>query len=147
MTLEKALDLSPREAGGAGNRIQGQRPFDVLLHELRDLDEACVRDANLRLQRDVLPVFVVAHTIDDELFGDEISDARSELDADEMQHEIQRRDTAGAGVAVAIDGKELIADENARKLLAQRGEILPMDGGMVLIEESRACLLYTSRCV
>src|SRR5204863_9562250 len=51
--------------------------------------------------------------------------------------QIERRHSTGAGEAIVIDRKELIAEADAGKLLPQRREILPMDGRPVLVEESR----------
>src|SRR5438132_13614475 len=53
-----------------------------------------------------------------------------------MQHQIERRHSTGAGEAIVIDRKELIAEADAGKLLPQRREILPMDGRPVLVEDS-----------
>ena len=66
-----------------------------------------MKDADLRAQRNVLAVAVVAHALEDELLGDELRDARPELVLDHVQHQVERRDAAGAGVAVAIDREEL----------------------------------------
>ena len=56
---------------------------------------------------------------------------------DQVQHQVQRRDAAGAGEAVAVDAEELVAQLDARKFLAQRREVLPVDGGAVVIQQPR----------
>jgi hypothetical protein len=52
-----------------------------------------------------------------------------------MQHHVERRDAAGAGETIAVDGEELIADQHARKLFAQRREIFPVNGGVIAVEQ------------
>src|SRR4029077_13190158 len=137
MALEQALDLAPRQSGGGGDLIERQGLLDVLFHELRHLDQALRAHADLGAQWHVLPVAVVAHPIHDELLGDELRNARTELRLHQVQHQIQRRDAARAGEAVAVDGEQLITQMDAWEFLAQRREILPVDGGAVLIQQSR----------
>ena len=55
----------------------------------------------------------------------------------QVQHQIQRRDPARAGEAVAVDAEELVAEVDTRKLLAQRREIFPVNRRAVAIQESR----------
>ena len=68
---------------------------------------ALVEHADLRLQRDVLAVAVVADAVEDELLGDERRDVGPEIVLDHVEHQVERRDAAGAGVAVAVDREEL----------------------------------------
>ena len=92
---------------------------------------------HLRLQRDVLAVAVVADAVEDELLGDERRDVGPEIVLDHVEHQVERRDAAGARVAVAVDREELRGELDPRKLLAQRGHVLPVDRGAVLVEEPR----------
>ena len=62
--------------------------------------------------------------------------ARAELGFHQVQHQVERCDPAGAGEAVAVDGEQLIIQLDARELLVQRREILPVDRGAVLVEKS-----------
>ena len=62
------LDLPPREPGRLRNLLERQRFLDVLLHDLRDPNEAAMRNADAGPQRHVLPIPVLANPIDDELF-------------------------------------------------------------------------------
>src|SRR5437764_1247921 len=39
MPLEKPLDLAPRQPGGGGDLIEGERSLDILFHELCHLDQ------------------------------------------------------------------------------------------------------------
>src|ERR1700733_2528123 len=137
VALEQPLDLAARQAGGRGDLIERQRPLDVLFHQLRDPDEALVADANLGAQRHVLPVTVTAHAIDDELLGDQLRDLRAESRLDRVQPQTERCNTARAGEAVTVDGEELVAQTDARELLAQRREVLPVDGRAVLVQQPR----------
>ena len=105
-----------------------------------------MRDADLRAQRHVLPVAVVADAVDDELLGNELRDVRTELALDQVQHQVERRHAAGAGEAVAVDAEELVAQLDARKLLAQRREILPVDGRAVAIEQAGFRRAHNRRC-
>src|SRR5215472_7316952 len=132
--LEEPLDLAAREPGRGGNLIERQRLLDVLLHELRHLDQALVAHADLSSQRHVLPVAVVAHALDDELLGDQLRDACSELRLHQVEHQVERCHTTGAGEAIPVDAEELIAQLYAGELLAQRRQILPMNGRAVFIQ-------------
>jgi hypothetical protein len=135
--LEQALDLPARQPRRLRDLLQGQRLLDVLLHELRDPDQAPMRHTHLRTQGNVLAIRVLADSIDDELLRDQLRDLRTQLHLDEVQHEIERRRAAGAGEAVAVDGEQLIADPHPRELLAQRRKILPMYGGAEIVEQAR----------
>ena len=127
IALEEALDLPPRQAGRLGDFLQAERLLDVLLHQLRDADQAAVRHAYLRPQRDVLAIGVLAHAIDDELLGHQLRNARSQLSLYEVQHEVQGRGAARAGKAIAVDGEQLVADAHPGEFFAQRGKIFPMN--------------------
>src|SRR5579862_62746 len=118
MALEEPFDLAPREPRGRSDLIERERLLDVFLHQLRDPNEALVAHADLRAQRHVLSVAVVADAIDDELLGDQLRHACAKLRLDEMEHQIQRRDAPRAGKAIAVDREELIRKVDARKLLA-----------------------------
>ncbi len=83
------------------------------------MNQPLVTDADLRAQRDVLPVAVIADSIDDELLGDELRDPRAQFRLHQVQHQVQGRDAAGAGEAVAVDGEELVAEQNAGEFLSQ----------------------------
>src|SRR5579864_4030791 len=48
MALEEPLDLPARKPRGSGDLIERERPLDVVLHELRHLDEAFVVHTELR---------------------------------------------------------------------------------------------------
>ncbi len=60
-------------------------------------------DAELGAQRHVLAIAVAPDALDDELLGDLLRDARPELLLHQVQHQIEWRDAAGAGEAVAVD--------------------------------------------
>src|SRR6516162_2560694 len=116
--LEEPLDLAARESGRGGNLIERQRLLDVLLHELRHLDQALVTHAALCSQGDVLPVAVVADALDDELLGDQLRDARPELRLHQVQHQVERCHATGARETIPVDAEELIAQMYAGELLA-----------------------------
>ena len=84
MALEEPLDLAPRQRRGGRDLIERERLLDVVLHQLRHLDQGVVADADLRAQRHILTVPVVAHAIDDELLGDELRDAGIEFGLDQV---------------------------------------------------------------
>src|SRR5487761_948137 len=50
---------------------------------------------------------------------------------DDRQHQVERRHAAGAGDAVAVDAVEILDEVDGRKLLADRPQILPMDGAAI----------------
>ncbi len=97
-----------------------------------------MRDADTGTQRYVLSIPILAHAIDDELLRYALRDPRAELGLDEVQHQIERRRPTRAGEAVAVDGEELVADEHAGKFLAQRRNVLPVNGRAIIVEEPRA---------
>src|SRR5579862_7268571 len=138
VALEQSLDLAARQARGGGDGIERHRPFDVLFHQLRHLDQALVTSAELCAQRYELLIPVVARPIDDKLLRDQLSHARAQLALDQVQHQVERRDPPGGRVTIAVDRKYLIAEHDARKLFAQRREILPVDRGPVGIEQPGA---------
>ena len=61
------------------------------------------------------------------------------LQLDEVKHQVQGGGAARGRVAIAIDAEHLVVQVHARKLLAQRRQVLPVDGRLVVIEQSRAC--------
>ena len=134
VALEETLDLPTRELRCVRNLIEGQRLLDVLLHQLRNPDEGVVTHPDLCAQRHVLAVAVVAHALDDELLGDQLRDACSELRLHQVEHQVERCHATGAGEAIPVDAEELIAQLYAGELLAQRREILPMNGCAVFIQ-------------
>ncbi len=136
MAFEEPLDLASGQLGGGCDLIERQRFLDVFLHELRDMDQRFVAGADLCAQRHVLPVAVVANAIHDELLGDELTDPRPQLRLHQVQHQVQRRDSAGAGEAVAIDRKELVAQQDSRELLTQCRQILPVNRRPILVEQA-----------
>ena len=56
-----------------------------------------MRYPDLRPQRHILPIRVLAHPIDYELLGHQLRDPRPELQLNEIEHEVQRRRPPGAG--------------------------------------------------
>ena len=84
MAFEQTLDLAAGQLRGGGDLIERQRLLDVVLHQLRYLDERFVASTHLRAQRHVLPVAVVADAIENELFGDELRHLRPESRLDRL---------------------------------------------------------------
>ena len=70
--------------------------------------------ADLRLQRDVLAVAVVADAIEDELLGDQRRDVAAEVIPDHVEHQVERGDAARARVAIAVDREELVGEVGMR---------------------------------
>src|SRR5882757_3037352 len=95
-----------------------------------------MRCADLRTQRHILAVGVLTHALDDELLRHQLRDPRSQLQLNQIEHEIERCGAAGAGVPVPVDGEQLVANAHSRKLLAQGGEILPMNRGAKIVEQA-----------
>jgi hypothetical protein len=54
---------------------------------------------------------------------------------DQVAHEVESRDPAGAGDAVAIDDVELLADGDIRILVAEHGRRLPMQGDAIAVQQ------------
>ena len=92
-------------------------------------------DPHQRSQGHVLAVIAVADPVNDELLGNEPRDPGTQLVLDEVQHELERRDAARTGKAVAIDREQLIRDQDAREFFTQRREVLPVNRRLVAVEE------------
>src|SRR5882757_9727673 len=136
VALEQPLDLAARQFRGRRDLIERQRPLDVVLHQLRDPDERLVARADLGPQRHVLPVAVVAHAVENELLGDQLRHLLAEAGLDEIQHQIEWGSAAGARKTVAVDAEQLVVQQNARKLFPQCRQVLPMDTGLVLVQQT-----------
>jgi hypothetical protein len=50
-----------------------------------------------------------------------------------------RRLTAGAGDSVAVDQEQVIGYHDFGKILAQAGDVFPVDGAAVAVQQSRPC--------
>src|SRR5580698_94504 len=92
--------------------------------------------ADLCAQRDVLPVTVTAYAVDDELLGNLLRDARAEFGLYQVQHQVQWRNAAGAGEPIAVDGEELVAQQDPWEFFAQSRQVFPVNGRLVLIEQT-----------
>jgi hypothetical protein len=55
-----------------------------------------------------------------------------------MNH-VHRRLTAGAGDSVAVDQEQVIGYHDFGKILAQAGDVFPVDGAAVAVQQSRPC--------
>src|ERR1700692_601616 len=97
-----------------------------------------MRSADLRPQRHVLAVRILTDALDDELLRHQLRDSRSELQLNQIEHEIERCSSAGTGVPVPVDGEQLVADAHAGKLLAQGGQVLPVNRGSKIVEQAGA---------
>src|ERR1700688_773111 len=97
-----------------------------------------MRSADLRPQRHVLAVGVLADAFEDELLRHQLRDPWSKLLLYQIEHEIERCGSAGTGVPVPVDGEQLVADAHAGKLLAQGGQILPVNRGAKIVEQTGA---------
>ena len=58
--------------------------------------------------------------------------------AEQMHHQVERRDAAAARIAVAIDFIEAVRDRQARKLLDERVLVFPVDRASIAVQEPRA---------
>ena len=79
----------------------------------------------------------MADALEHELLGHLLRDGAAMLLLDQIDHEIERRRAARAGVAIAIDGEYLGANLDQRKFFAQRVHVFPMNGRLVAIEQTR----------
>ena len=136
VALEQALDLAPRHTNQRRDLVQRQRLLDIRFHERGGLDQVLVKQAHAGLQRNVLAVLVVADAVEDELLGDQRRNMAPMVLLDDVQHQVQRRHAAGAGVAVAVDHKQLLGKSHARKLFTQRRHVFPMDDGLVFVQQA-----------
>src|ERR1700684_539451 len=68
---------------------------------------------------------------DDELRAAAIGDRATEPRPNQRQHQIERRDAAGACDAVAINRVEIIEELDVGEFFADRTEVLPVDGAAV----------------
>src|SRR4029077_20315266 len=97
----------------------------ILLHAPDRGQELGMADAQPRGQGHALPVALVADALMDELIGDGRGQGEAMLPGDDMEHQIESRDPAGPGEAVAVDLEELGGHLELGKLLDEAGEILP----------------------
>ena len=69
-----------------------------------------------------------------------ICDRRSQfvavLDGNQIEHEVQRCRTAGAGIALTIDLEDFGCDFDVGEQFREGGQVFPVDGASVPIEEA-----------
>ena len=68
-----------------------------------------------------LRVLLGADSFDDELLGNVPGQLATVRTGDQVEHQIDRADAAGTGIAVAVDDKKPRRNLNSRELLAQPG--------------------------
>lgn len=134
--LEQSLDLPPRQSRLPRDLLERQRIFDVGFHHRRNCDDAAMHVADLRAQWNVRPLVGIANAFDDQLRRDALRHLRAELDLDQLQHQFERRDAARTRVAVAVDRKQAIRHQHARKLLAQCRPVLPVDRRVMAVQQA-----------
>jgi len=76
-------------------------------------------------------------SLENELLRDLRRQTLAEPAADEVQHQVERRRAAGAREPVAVDDEQFVREMNAWKFLEQRGQVFPMDGATIVVEQAR----------
>ena len=109
----------------------------MLLHVLHDAGEPVVDEAEGVVGGDALPVVVVADAPVHEAVGDDLGQRAAVLARDQVQHHVERRDAAGAGHAVAVDGKQRLADLDAGMRLAEHRRRFPVQRHRMAVEQPR----------
>src|SRR3546814_5554929 len=89
-----------------------------------------------RRQRDALAVVLVADALVHELVGDAGGELVTVLAGDHVQHHVDGRGAAGAGEAVAVDLEQLAGHLDVGEVLAEAGQVLPVDGAAVAVEQA-----------
>ena len=95
-----------------------------------------MEQAHARHQGHVLAVLVVADTFQNELVRNHGRDVFAKVAFDDVQHQIQGRHAAGAGVAVAVNGEELAGKNDFGEFFFQRSHVLPMHHGLVFVQQT-----------
>eukprot|EP01136_Pigoraptor_vietnamica_P006590 Opistho-1_new@39680 len=137
MALEQPLELSRRDADGGGDVGHVHRPLDRRIHQPGGAGERRVLLLDAGGQRQRLAVAAGARPLHHELVRHLGGDALAVARLDQRQHQVERRDAAGAGEPVAVDDEQVLGERNLGELLADRREVLPVDGGAVAVEEAR----------
>ena len=95
-----------------------------------------MEQAHARHQGHVLAVLVVADALQNELVRNHGRNVLAEMALDDVQHQIQGRHAAGAGVAVAVNSEELAGKNDFGEFFLQRSHVLPMHHGLVLVQQT-----------
>ena len=95
-------------------------------------------DAEPGGQRHALAVMAVADALLDELLGDRLGELAAMLAGNQVEHQVECRDAARAGEAIAVDLEQLVGHLEIGKLLGEGGEVLPMHGAATAGEQSGA---------
>ena len=80
--------------------------------------------------------FLVADPLVDELLGHRGRQLAAMVVADQRQHQVERGDPAGTSHALAVDLEQLRRDVELREGFLEAGQVLPMDGAAIAVEQS-----------
>jgi hypothetical protein len=136
--LEQPFELAAREAHGLRELVQAHGLFQVGLHQGDRLHQLRLAGPEREAQRHPLAIVASTDALTEEFFGDGGGERRAVVAAHHVEHEVQRRDAAGTGVAVTVDLEQLLRDDDLGKFLAEAGDVLPVDGAAVSVEEPGA---------
>src|SRR4051794_29025136 len=136
VAAEQALELAPREADAAGQRLLAQRLLDVSLHDLDRADQLRVVDAEPHRQRHALAVVGPADAVEDAQLRDPGGHLLAVPERYPVQHQVEGGGPAGAGEALAVALKEIPGHLDVGELLREAGQVLPVDGDAVAVEQA-----------
>ena len=108
----------------------------LAFHELDDREHLGVLDAEARAQRQALAVGRAADAVGQHLLADAVDEIVVEIVADQLQHHVERRGAAGAGVDVLVDLEEIGKDVGLREGLGEARQVLPVDGAALVGQEA-----------
>src|ERR1700693_743520 len=108
MTLEQPLELARRQSRLAGDGADAQPLIELALDQTHGGLEPLVRGRGRDRRRQRLALAGAPPALDDELCRNAIGNHVAEACADQSQHEIESRNSAGTGDAGAIDGVEIL---------------------------------------
>ncbi len=83
-------------------------------------------------------IVAITDALVNELLGDRRGQLMAVLKRDHVQHHVDRRGAAGTGEAVAVDLEQLRGHLDVGKILSEAGNVLPMDGAAVAVEQPGA---------
>src|SRR5689334_19589528 len=99
---DQALELAHGDAGTGGELTWWQRLVEMRLHVGHDAGDTPVDRGDMTADRDPLRLEARALALVDQAGTDDLGQVVTMLGADQLEDQIERGDTAGAGQPVAI---------------------------------------------
>lgn len=138
MAQEETLDLADGEADRAGELHGGQRIFEVIGHEFHDLAQLFRLAVQIPFAANALAVGGGADSLVLKLVGNFRGERGAKIGPDDFQHQVDGRGAARAGIALAINFKNIAGALDVGIFFAESGTVFPMDRAAVAGHE--ACI-------